>query len=307
MIISEPVITVGMPVYNGERYIEEAIRSILGQTFEDFVLIISDNASTDRTEEICRDFTLEDKRIMYLRNQENMGASNNYNRLFRLARSKYFRWFNADDLCSPELHEKCVAVLEGNPDAVLCYGKTCLIDQDGNYSENYDDNLNLQQSTAYERLSRFFDVVGQTNVIYGLMRTSAVAHTSLMGNGSYPAADTNFMAELTLYGKFIEIPEQLFYRRMHFEASSSERGDESKQQLFWTGNSRSKFTMPTWKKNIAIVKAVHSAPLDKWDKWRVQYYNLRRLVGSRHDLIKDLAGILQNTFQRKDRSETLPN
>ncbi|MCA9501167.1 MAG: hypothetical protein KC588_18390, partial [Nitrospira sp.] len=96
-------------------------------------------------------------------------------------------------------------------------------------------------------------------------------------------------------------------RRMHFEASSSERGDESKQQLFWTGNSRSKFTMPTWKKNIAIVKAVHSAPLDKWDKWRVQYYNLRRLVGSRHDLIKDLAGILQNTFQRKDRSETLPN
>lgn len=307
MTISEPVITVGMPVYNGERYIEEAIRSILGQTFEDFVLIISDNASTDRTEEICRDFTLEDKRITYLRNQENMGASNNYNRLFRLARSKYFRWFNADDLCAPELHEKCVAVLESNPDAVLCYGKTCLIDQDGKYTRDYDDNLNLQQSTAYERLSRFFHAVGQTNVIYGLMRTSAVAHTSLMGNGSYPAADTNFMAELTLYGKFIEIPEQLFYRRMHFEASSSERGDESKQQLFWTGNSRSKFTMPTWKKNIAIIKAVHSAPLGKWDKWRVQHYNLRRLVSSRHDLMKDLAGLLQNLFQKKDRVGSLSN
>jgi hypothetical protein len=128
-----------------------------------------------------------------------------------------------------------------------------------------------------------------------------------MGNGSYPAADTNFMAELTLYGKFIEIPEQLFFRRMHFEASSSERGDESKQQLFWTGRNRSKFTMPNWKKNVAIVKAVHSAPLGMREKWRAQHYNLRRLVSSRHDLIKDLACLLQNTFQKKDRSDTWPN
>ena len=300
MTLSEPVITVGMPVYNGERYIEEAIRSMLGQTFEDFVLIISDNASTDRTEEICRDFTLQDKRITYLRNQDNIGAGNNYNRLFQLARSKYFRWFNADDLCRPELHEKCVAVLESNPDAVLCYGKTCLIDQDGNYSEDYDDNLNLQQSTAYERLSRFFDAVGLTNVIYGLMRTSAVAHTSLMGNGSFPAADTNFMAELTLYGKFIEIPEQLFFRRMHPETSSSDRGDDSKQQLFWTGKNRSKFLMPNWKKNIAIVRAVHSAPLGMREKWRVQRYILSSMVTRRHDFIRDLVCLLQSTFQKKD-------
>lgn len=288
MAISTPLITVGMPVYNGERYIEEAIRSILAQTFEDFVLIISDNASTDGTEEICRDFVMQDKRITYLRNQTNIGACNNYNLLFHRACTKYFRWFNADDLCAPELHEKCIAQLEDNPEVVLSYGKTCLIDQDGNPYENYNDNLDLQQSTAYERFTRFFDVVGQTNVIYGLMRTSAVAHTLLMGDGSYPAADTNFMAELTLYGQFKEIPQHLFFRRMHLEASSSDRKDDSKQQFFWTGNSQSNFIMPNWKKNIALLKAVHVAPLGMLEKWRIRRYILRNMVAIRHELIRDL-------------------
>ncbi len=300
MVISAPVITVGMPVYNGERYLEEAIQSVLRQTFEDFVLIISDNASTDRTEEICRDFALQDKRITYLRNQNNIGAGKNYNQLFQLARSKYFRWFNADDVCAPELHEKCVAVLDEKPDAVLCYGRTCIIDQHGGHIEDYDDNLDLQQSTADERLSRFFEVVGQTNVIYGLMRTSAVAQTSLMGNGSYPAADTNFMAELTLYGKFIEISEQLFFRRMHPDASSYDRQHESTQRLFWTGNSQSKFTMPNWKRNIAIIKAVHSAPIGMGEKWRAQRRNLRRMISIRHALINDLTSALRNPFHKND-------
>lgn len=300
MAISTPVITVGMPVYNGERYLEEAIKSVLGQTFEDFVLIISDNASTDRTAEICRDFALQDNRITYVRNQENIGAGKNYNRLFELAHSKYFRWFNADDVCAPELHEKCVAVLDDNPDAVLCYGKTRMIDQNGDHMEDYDDNLDLQQSAADERLARFFAVAGQTNAIYGLMRGSAVANTSLMGNGSYPAADTNFMAELTLYGKFIEIPEQLFFRRMHPEASSWDRPNERAQRLFWTGNSRSKFTLPNWKKNIAIIRAVQSAPISMREKWRAQRCNLRRMVGIRHALINDVTTALRNRFQKKD-------
>ena len=106
-----PKISVGMPVYNGEPYLGISIESILAQTFGDFELIISDNASTDHTEEICRDFASKDDRIIYSRNEENIGAAGNYNRLVDMASADYFRWSNADDVFAPELHERCVAVL----------------------------------------------------------------------------------------------------------------------------------------------------------------------------------------------------
>ena len=95
---STPMITVGMPVYNGDKYIEQAIESILSQTFGDFEFLISDNASTDRTREICLDYAVSDSRIHYLRNDVNLGAARNYNRLFEIGSAPYFRWMNADDV-----------------------------------------------------------------------------------------------------------------------------------------------------------------------------------------------------------------
>jgi len=265
MSLEKPKISVGMPVYNGERYIESAIEATLSQTFGDFELIISDNASTDRTGEICRDFASRDERIRYIRNAENIGAANNYNQLFRESSAEYFRWFNADDDCSEVLHERCFDVLEANPDAVMCYGKTVIIDQSGDVIDHYDDNLDLQQASAVERFLQFRQVVGLTNAIYGLIRRSALANTALMGDSSYPAADTNLMAELVLYGKFIEIPEPLFSRRMHEEASSWNRKDTAAQQTFWSG-SGSKFVMPTWKKYIAYLRGINRSPLTRREK-----------------------------------------
>ena len=123
-----PRISVGMPVYNGERYVEESIKSVLAQTFDDFEFLISDNGSTDRTPEICQDFAVQDSRISYTRNEQNIGASANYNTLVQKATAPYFRWSNADDLLAPSLHEACLNVLESNPEAVLAAGKTVLID-----------------------------------------------------------------------------------------------------------------------------------------------------------------------------------
>ena len=158
MTQSNPAISVGMPVYNGEPYIEEAIKATLNQTYGNFELIISDNASTDKTEEICRDYASRDNRIRYVRNQENIGAANNYNQLFRLSTAKYFRWFNADDLCKETLHELCHQTMEENPDAAMCYGKTEIIDGSGNFLRNYDDDLNLQQESVVERFKTYFKV-----------------------------------------------------------------------------------------------------------------------------------------------------
>jgi hypothetical protein len=134
----------------------------------------------------------------------------------------------------------------------------------------------------------FFEAVGLTNVIYGLMRSAAVARTMLMGDGSYPAADVNFMAELTLFGKFIEIPEQLFFRRMHNQASSWDRRNDDVQRVFWKGNSK-RYTLPKWKKNYAYLKAIQTAPIGALEKFKLRCYILRRMIWARKELVNEVS------------------
>lgn len=295
-MVCPPKISVGLPVYNGELYLEDAIRVTLDQTYRDFELIISDNASTDRTEEICRDFAAVDSRIKYLRNNENIGAANNYNILFHNAAGEFFRWFNADDLCSPMLHERCLQTLEANSDAVMCYGKTDIINNNGNLIEHYDDNLNLQQESAAERFLYYLKKPGLTNAIYGLMRRDLLGRTMLMGRGKFHSADLNLVAELTLYGKIIEIPETLFYRRMHEEASSWDRNDDSVQQEFWTGGS-SKFKMPTLRKYHAYWRAVQKSPCSRNEKKQMEKFLMKKARWSRGQISKELLQMIVGTFR----------
>ncbi|MFK7888081.1 MAG: glycosyltransferase family 2 protein [Gammaproteobacteria bacterium] len=244
-----------MPVYNGEQYLESAIDSVLAQTFDDFELIIADNASEDRSSDICQDYAARDPRIRYLRNETNIGAAANYNLLFAEARCDFFRWNNADDLLEPTLHERCWNALTSNPDAVLAAGTSVLIDSDGNETERYNDNLNILAERPSERLAMFFDQVGLTNVIYGLMRREPLGRTELMGDGSVPSADIVFMAHLVLQGKFVMLDEPLFYRRMHEQSSSSDRYDKEKQESFWSAG-KAKLSRPAWKRVMAYRRAI---------------------------------------------------
>src|SRR6516165_10634650 len=118
---STPLVSVGLFVYNGERFLEETLQSILNQTFTDFELIISDNASTDRTGEIAQAYAKRDGRIRYHRNEKNMGAGWNARRVYELATGKYFRWATVDDLLAPELLRRCVEILESDPGGVLAH------------------------------------------------------------------------------------------------------------------------------------------------------------------------------------------
>src|SRR5436190_12174806 len=95
----DPIVSIGLPVFNGERYLRQALDSLLGQDFQDFELIISDNASTDRTAEICRAYVAKDRRIRYYRNESNIGSAPNYRRVFELARGEFFKWCSHDDVC----------------------------------------------------------------------------------------------------------------------------------------------------------------------------------------------------------------
>jgi glycosyltransferase involved in cell wall biosynthesis len=214
-------VTVGMPVYNGERYIREAIDSILSQTYDDFELIISDNASTDRTEEICRDYVRRDPRLRYRRNPVNRGAAWNHNCLVGAATGSFFKWVSADDLYHPEYLVRCLAELEKDPAAVLAYPKTVLIDADGKAIRQYDPEWELRSDAPYERMRTVILRGGHwvnADAVSGVVRLEALRRTRLLPR--YQGGDKRPLGELSLMGKFIEIPEYLLLRRIHGGASS---------------------------------------------------------------------------------------
>lgn len=292
-----PLVSVGMPVYNGERYVEAAIHSNLEQTYPHFELLISDNASTDATEEICRSFADADERVKYSRNPVNIGAAANYNKLVAASHGKYFRWSNADDLISPHLLERTLPVLESSPDVVIAYGRTCLINAQDETVRAYDDNLNLQSESASQRYLDFRRQLGLTNIIYGLMRRSAMQRTDLFGNGKLPAADVNFMAAMVLLGKFVEIPEVLFYRRMHELSFSASAGrDPTEREQFWRARRRPT-PLPTLRAQLADVKAIVRSPLLIGEKMELLKYSAKRLVWQRERIAEDMLNFIRSSVR----------
>ena len=209
-----PSVTVGLPVYNGEPYIEEAIRSILDQTHDDLCLIISDNASTDATEDVCRQACAADARVVYERQDVNRGAAWNYNRVVALARSPYFKWAAADDLLAPTCVERCFDVLSNAPPSVvMVYPKTMIVDATGSSVREWSDGLEARSRWPHKRFNRVVRNIVLGNPAFGLVRAEAVARTR--GHGNYPSADWVYLSELALLGEIWEIPEPLFIRRMH--------------------------------------------------------------------------------------------
>jgi len=213
MTACNPKISVGMPVYNGEKYLKESIDSILFQTYRDFEFIITDNASDDNTEKICRSYAAIDKRIRYIRNDTNIGLVKNFNQIVGLAKGEYFKWVAHDDKHSDTFLECCFQVLEKEKSVVLCYAKSKIIDEDGNIAGIYIDNLDLQHPSPHERIRHLLINVNLVNAIYGLIRKDALMKTRLIGE--YLSSDYNTLLELCILGKFYEIQEYLFFRRDH--------------------------------------------------------------------------------------------
>ncbi len=210
-----PRVSIGLPVYNGESFLEQALDSLLSQTYKDFELIISDNASTDHTEQICRAYAARDHRIRYCRNNTNRGAAWNFNRVFKLARGEYFKWAAHDDLCAPEFLQVCVSAMDRDPGIVLCYSWTQMVDVEGRPQRNYQSPINLLGSPrSYER---FRGAVCQDPYccyeVFGLVRTSVLRQTPLIGH--YTGSDAMLLADLALLGRFHEVPSYLFFNRDH--------------------------------------------------------------------------------------------
>src|SRR5262245_52172325 len=169
-----PRVSIGLPVFNGELYVEEALNSLLSQSFSDYELIISDNASTDSTPDICERYAARDPRIRFYRNDQNRGLAWNCNRVFQLSTGEYFKWAHHDDLCKPDFILRCVDVLDAKPSVVLCYSDVILIDEHGKELKHYEDSGRVISSLPHERFRNLLETVGLSNHMFGLIRSSAL-------------------------------------------------------------------------------------------------------------------------------------
>jgi glycosyltransferase involved in cell wall biosynthesis len=291
-----PRVSIGLPVYNGERYIKETLDSLRAQTYEDFDLIICDNNSQDRTEDICRAYAAKDSRIRYVRNSTNLGAAKNYRLAFELSSGEYFRWTNCDDLFAPTSVSRCVEVLDRESSVVLTYPKTQLIDEWGHVISEYEDDLDLRSPKASERFKELHHRIGLVNAIYGLIRADALRKTALIE--PYIASDRPLMGELTLYGRFWEIPEFLFFRRIHSGAYSSQK-DMSKLLEFYDPKSKDRVSLTTWRHLWANIVAVERASISPAEKLCLNWFLVRSGISNRQRLIGELSTAVRQRLQRK--------
>lgn len=271
-----PRVSVGIPVYNGERYIRGAIESILAQDYTDFELLISDNGSTDGTQAICEELAARDSRIRYLREPENKGAAWNFDRLPHLARGEYFRWHCHDDLIAPTHLSTCVAALDRAPKSVIMvYTGTAQIDEDGNIVRTQAEGLDTRGMPPHARYGHFARHLAYVNSLYGLARRDLFLTTRLLG--TYANADYVLMAELALAGEFWELPGNLFLRRVHSGMSRQANNDQESVAVWFDTSQKGRklhFSEARLFKDLFV--AVMRAPLNLKERalslWAIPRY-----------------------------------
>lgn len=211
MSADSPRVSIGLPVYNGQKHIVGAIESVLKQTFGNFELLISDNASTDNTEAICRDFAARDSRIKYYRQEHNLGSVQNFNKVFELSRGEYFKWFGFDDWLHPEFLESCVGKLDTDSSLVLCYCHEKYYTVESEYICSLNQPHNVVSHKTYKRFHQIMWCRTLIDPTYAVIRRSALEKTSLISN--LLQADDILAVELSLLGRFGHIRRYLSYRR----------------------------------------------------------------------------------------------
>jgi glycosyltransferase involved in cell wall biosynthesis len=287
-----------MPVYNGENFLAEAIASVLSQTYEDLELVICDNASTDETQEICRDFAAKDERVVYLRNRKNIGGGPNNNRVFELSRGQYFKIANHDDVCHPDFLRLCVETLDGRPDAVCAYPLTTDIDSQGAVVAELPRTPGFAAPEVSTRVWEALRFDREPQALFGVMRADVVARTGLMP--SVPSADRVWLAELLMHGPFVEVPRRLFLHREHPMRSTYSAGRGHASMAWWDPSMVKVFTFPYWRMFGSLMTAIHRSPLSPTERMSAYRLLLRWTATNRHHLklIYDLAIPLRPVIDR---------
>lgn len=284
-----PSVSIGLPVYNGEDYLEKSIQSLLAQTRDDFELIISDNHSLDRTPEICEAHARADRRIRIVRNEKNLGAAENYNRVFRESSGRFFKWASHDDLCAPEFLERCIDVLERDSSVVLCYPRTSFIDGDGASLGLYEETDDFTDESPSSRFRTW--LFGRSgpwcNAVFGVIRSDALRMTPLIGK--YNSSDVILLAEILLRGRVVRIEDVLFFRRDHAGRSVRAHPDEEARAVWFEPASAGKTHMTAWRWLRGYASAVRRAPMSAAEKRRCGISLAKWAVGQRSRLKDEVA------------------
>ena len=252
-----------MAIRNEEKHLASALDSLLAQEFKDFEIIISDNASTDRTPALRREFAQKDSRIRYYRNEKNIGMTGNQNRVFRLSTGEFFFWAGGHDLWHPEFISKCLALMKPDASVVLCYPKIIIINETG---APLDDPNPCRMDTRSMAVSSRINYVlwshGNTGaLIYGFIRSSALRPTGLFRNVLCP--DNLLLFDLSLTGSIAHLPEPLFYIRENVESKAHLSSSLTRyRNLFYPeGRKYFRLWMTNWRLLYEHLAAVIQSPV----------------------------------------------
>jgi glycosyltransferase involved in cell wall biosynthesis len=209
-----------MPLYNEAEYLREALESLLAQQYQNFEILLSDNASADATAKICEEYAAKDARISFTNHPENIGAMQNFTHLVHKAKGKYFFWAAGHDLWDPTFISECVSVLEADNSIVLAYPQTQRIKADGTPFDVYPSNIDTRGKSVVHRYKDFVWHV-DCNLVYGIWRLECLKQSGCFRDVYSP--DQVLIAEMALKGSFAKIQKPLWLRRY-------QRGEESSLQ-----------------------------------------------------------------------------
>ena len=284
---SPPKVSIGLPVFNGEEYLREAVESVLAQSFADFELLISDNASTDATPEICREFADADRRVRYLRNESNLGASRNWNKVFEMATGKYFKWLAHDDILGRDLLAKTVHVLDSDRSVVLCYPGAARIDERGEVlGERHGKLMRGMSASPVERYREVMRAGTHGPALFGLMRKEVLELTKVYQ--PYPGSPHVMLSALALHGRFFELPEHLTSTRDHSGRYSGRTKSMREKLAWWDPALTGRLAFPGWRRLGDYLGSVSRSPLTRRQRILCYYMSFRWAMRNIGRLINDL-------------------
>jgi glycosyltransferase involved in cell wall biosynthesis len=299
-----PLVSIGLPVYNSEKFIGRAIDSALSQTLEAHELVISDNASTDHTEEICRGFASKDGRIRYFRNTENVGIALNFAKTVHASRGIYFKWLASDDFMSPLFLERCVKLFDAQPSLSIATGRMLFADEN---SEILKADLLGSNRTAYgEKLIwvepppelfsdrpsvRYSGALSSARfnlfaaLYYGLVPGDLMR--SVRPVGFHIGAEKTFLLQLLLRGRVGFIEEDLHFRGMHPDHFGASNRPKMLRGL--NPNEQRKIALSAFDQLAAYVRVIQEAPISNSEKTRCLVHVVSRALS---------LPIFRNVFRR---------
>lgn len=253
------LVSVGVPVYNEARFLEQTLDSLLAQDYPNLEFIISDNASTDGTLEICSRAAARDPRVRVLQSEDNMGSAANFQRCLDEAKGELFLWAGGHDLLSRNMVSRCVAALMAHPGATIATPASGWIDA---ASLPFDGYAGVLDTRGMDPLARVFTLLwANMHPMYGLIRTSALRMTGTIPN--FPGSDLVLLARLILQGDFVPAHDATWSRRQtRDEETYDDRQRRYRSSDFKIGTP----SFPMAQLVVELLKAVWSSKLALQDK-----------------------------------------